>query len=102
MSNGESRTGGGSADHRLNSGSPSNNNNNNNSLDPNTAAYQQLRNHPETTIRPVAPDMRSPNMDSDHSPRNMEDSIFKQVNLSSSLEFLAKFISFRFVLFRFV
>jgi hypothetical protein len=77
MSTGESRTGGGSADHRLNSGSPSNNNNN--SLDPNTAAYQALRNHPETTIRPVAPDMRSPHMENDHSPRNMEDSIFKQV-----------------------
>jgi hypothetical protein len=85
MSSGESRTGGGSADHRLNSGSPSNNNNNNNNnnLDPNTAAYQALRNHPETTIRPVAPDMRSPHMDSDHSPRNMEDSIFKQVRTSS-------------------
>jgi hypothetical protein len=85
MSSGESRTGGGSADHRLNSGSPSNNNNNNNNnnLDPNTAAYQALRNHPETTIRPVAPDMRSPHMDSEHSPRNMEDSIFKQVRTYS-------------------
>jgi hypothetical protein len=85
MSSGESRTGGGSADHRLNSGSPSNNNNNNNNnnLDPNTAAYQALRNHPETTIRPVAPDMRSAHMDSEHSPRNMEDSIFKQVRTYS-------------------
>ena len=87
MSSGESRTGGGSSDHRLNSGSPSNNNNNNNNnnhLDPNTAAYQALRNHPETTIRPVVPEMRSPHMETDHSPRNMEESIFKQVTSTYS------------------
>ena len=77
---GESRTGaGGAAEQRLNSNSPTNNNNtnNNNNLDPNNAAYLALRNHPETTIRPV-PEIRSPT-ENEESPRNLEENIFKQV-----------------------
>ena len=75
---GESRTGAGSANHRLDSDSPTNNNNtnNNNNLDPNNAAYLALRNHPETTIRPVNSEMRSEN---EEASRNLEDNIFKQV-----------------------
>ena len=72
----------GPAEQRLNSNSPTNNNtnnnnNNNNNLDPNNAAYLALRNHPETTIRPVDAEMRSP--ENEESPRNLEENIFKQV-----------------------
>ena len=54
-------------------------------MDPNNAAYLALRNHPETTIRPInsTGDMRSPTADTEHSPRNMEDNIFKQVSRST-------------------
>ena len=50
-------------------------------MDPNNAAYLALRNHPETTIRPInsSGEMRSPTAETEHSPRNMEDNIFKQV-----------------------
>ena len=51
-------------------------------MDPNNAAYLALRNHPETTIRPISSggEMRSPgNETSDQSPRNMEENLFKQV-----------------------
>ena len=53
-------------------------------MDPNNAAYLALRNHPETTIRPInsSGDMRSPTGDTEHSPRNMEENIFKQVSRS--------------------
>ena len=89
----------GPAEQRLNSDSPtnnntnnytnstannnSNNNNNNNNVDPNNAAYLALRNHPETTIRPVESEMRSP--ENEESPRNMDENIFKQVNTSQQL-----------------
>ena len=46
-------------------------------MDPNNAAYLALRNHPETTIRPV-PEIRSPT-ENEESPRNLEENIFKQV-----------------------
>ena len=54
-------------------------------MDPNNAAYLALRNHPETTIRPIntSGEMRSPNAETEHSPRNMEDNIFKQVGVRS-------------------
>ena len=56
-------------------------------MDPNNAAYLALRNHPETTIRPIntSGEMRSPNAETEHSPRNMEDNIFKQVGVRSLL-----------------
>ena len=57
-------------------------------MDPNNAAYLALRNHPETTIRPIGSgsgEMRSPgNENSEQSPRNMDENIFKQVTLNES------------------
>ena len=51
-------------------------------MDPNNAAYLALRNHPETTIRPISSDMRSPGADNEQqSPRAMEENLFKQVSV---------------------
>ena len=55
-------------------------------MDPNNAAYLALRNHPETTIRPIGSgsgEMRSPGNENEHSPRNMDENIFKQVTHNS-------------------
>ena len=77
---GESRTGSGNIDQRLGSNSPSQQQQ---SMDPNNAAYLALRNHPETTIRPInsgAGEMRTED-NNEQSPRNMEENIFKQVSI---------------------
>ena len=49
---GESRTGSGGVDQRLGSNSPTQQQQQA-GMDPNNAAYLALRNHPETTIRPI-------------------------------------------------
>lgn len=83
---GESRTGSGGVDQRLGSNSPTQQQQA--GMDPNNAAYLALRNHPETTIRPIGSGgpsevMRSPGAQetgAEASPRTMEDNIFKQVS----------------------
>ena len=86
---GESRTGSGGVDQRLGSNSPTQQQQQA-GMDPNNAAYLALRNHPETTIRPIGSGgpgsevMRSPGAQetqgAEASPRTMEDNIFKQVS----------------------
>jgi len=95
---GESRTGSGGVDHRLGSNSPSQQQQQQQqqqaqqqqqqqaqqqqqqaNMDPNNAAYLALRNHPETTIRPISSEMRSPGAENEQqSPRAMEENLFKQ------------------------
>ena len=72
-------------DQRLGSNSPTNQQQQQAGMDPNNAAYLALCNHPETTIRPIPGEMRSPGTQETGteagSPRTgMEDNIFKQVS----------------------
>ena len=70
-----------STDPRLASHSPSQGDIRQN-IDPNNAAYLALRNHPETTIRPInsgQEGMRTEGPDNDQSPRSLEENLFKQV-----------------------
>ena len=110
---GESRTGSGGVDHRLGSNSPSQQQQAQQqqaqqqqqqaqqqqqqaNMDPNNAAYLALRNHPETTIRPISSDMRSPGADNEQqSPRAMEENLFKQVSVLRIGQIWSDLVSFK-------
>ena len=88
---GESRTGSGAVDQRLGSNSPSQQQQQQQQqqqggMDPNNAAYLALRNHPETTIRPISSggqEQPGPGQATEHSPgAAAQDNIFKQVRVA--------------------
>ena len=66
-----------------------------NSMDPNNAAYLALRNHPETTIRPIAGEGGE---EGGHETRHHtagENNIFKQVNFIAKIPYFTnQFSSF--------